>query len=257
MRRQSAHHGLTLLETAISLVLIAALFSVLVPALTSARKHSFREHCQANQGRIGEAWFMYLAEHNNQFPAVPLQPGWFYGGARFSAVTDTVIPDLNRPLTPYLPTFRTNDTHEIVWCCPADRGVTDESGTLGTGRRTAFQSYGTSYRANAALLQPRSRGDHPSNDSAEFRGLNRSEITTAASRLLLGGDPIWFEVAESTNLTAAAWHGQEHSGNLLFLDGSVRFLAVRPRSVPGPIVFDPVMAGSVGVEPSPIADHAH
>jgi prepilin-type processing-associated H-X9-DG protein len=194
---------------------------------------------------------------------VPNLPGWHYGGCRFSAVNDNAFPDSRRPLTPYLPVFRTNDTHEILWCCPADRGIGDATLGVGTGDRTAFRSYGTSYRANSAMLQPYSPApDIVSADNApaerldtqeDLRGMMRSEITTAPSRLVLGGDAVWYEVAESTG-SRADWHREKSAGNLLFLDGSVRFLTVKPKHIVGPVVFDPRMRGSARMDADPAAE---
>jgi prepilin-type processing-associated H-X9-DG protein len=76
----------------------------------------------------------------------------------------------------------------------------------------------------------------------EMRGMRRSEITTSPSRLLLAGDPVWYEVAESTGRTAD-WHNQEGAGNMLFLDGSVQFKRALPRERSGPIVLDPIAQG--------------
>lgn len=249
-QRPSIPHGLTLLEMALSLLLIAVLLSILLPALSSARAGSFRDRCQANQRQIGQGWFLYLQEHDQKFPTVPIQPGWYYGGMRFSAVNDAGFPDFDRPLTRYCQQHRTNNSDEVVWCCPSDRGITASLSGIGTGRRTAFRSYGTSYRANSALLwfQPNNDDDDAPGDlagaEAEPRGMYRSEITTASSRLVLMGDPVWYEVAESTGLHAD-WHGEPNAGNLLFLDGAVRFMTVQPREVVGPILFDPVMHRSV------------
>jgi prepilin-type processing-associated H-X9-DG protein len=38
----------------------------------------------------------------------------------------------------------------------------------------------------------------------------------------------------------AAWHRVPDAGNLLFLDGSVRFVPVEPRPEIGAAVFDPL-----------------
>ena len=113
--------------------------------------------------------------------------------------------------------------------CPADRGITDDSREVGTGRRTAYRAFGTSFRANADLLRPREEG----------HALYRDAITSAPSRLLVMGDPVWYEVHQSTGLSAA-WHGKPEAGNMLFLDGSVRFGSMVPGPGVGPAVLDPL-----------------
>lgn len=267
MRRRPGELGLTLIETAVSMVLISILLAILLPALSSARALSYRENCHENQRRIGQAWHAYLAANNDQFPTVPVQPAWFYGGMRFSVVNENPFPDYSRPLTIYLPPLRSNDSRDVVWCCPGDHGISDPSVPVGTGRRTAFRSYGTSYRANAALLyaipsrQHNHDGEHeyehkhdapqpPVQPEVEPRGLKRHEITTTPSRLVLGGDAVWYEAAERTG-RKADWHNVANGGNLLFLDGSVRFSVVKPRSIIGPVVFDPVMRGGAFIQQEP------
>jgi len=254
------HHrrcGLTLLETVVSLLLITVLLAILLPALSSARVASYGDQCKGNLYHIGQSWQTYLEDHQRQFPFVPVQPGWFYGGMRFSSVDGSAYRDNDRPLTPYLPLPQrsTSNNDEIVCCCPADHGITDPSGGVGTGKRSAFRGFGTSYRANAALLDARLDGI----DGAEqfFRGLKRREITTSPSRLVLMGDPVWYEVAEATGRTAD-WHGRTNAGNILFLDGAVRFMTIKPRTDRNqPLLFDPIMPGgfvpddqSAGIEPA-------
>lgn len=235
----------TLLESIIALALIAVLLSILLPALASARITSHREQCAEHLHDIGVAWQTYLGDHEDVFPHVPVQPGWFYGGMRLSRIDRTAYPDFNRPLTQYLDLFRTTDYASQCVCCPADRGIGDPASGTGTGERTAFESFGTSYRANAAVLDVRAMG--LADDS---RGMKRSEITTAPSRLVLCGDAVWYEVAESTG-RKADWHDFADAGNMLFLDGSVRFMTVRPRGIAGPMVFDPLAPGTRAAASAP------
>ncbi len=276
--RDGQFRGVTLLETVVSLSVIALLLSILVPALSSARVASHREKCQNNQRQIGQAWSAYLEDNDGEFPHVPVQPGWFYGGCRFSSVDEMAFPDFDRPLTSYLALPRTTNFDDVVCCCPADEGITDvDVGTFGTGRRTAFRSFGTSYRLNAALVSwDGAPGNTPGNTPGSASGsaspvvdepishratrsLRRMEITTPASRLVLMGDPIWYELAQSTG-RKADWHGHvkvatasesgtQHrkvpAGNVLFLDGSVKFVTIKPREQKNqPVMFDPIVGGA-------------
>ena len=125
---------------------------------------------------------------------------------------------------------------------PDDHGITDADGEVGTASRTAFRSYGTSYRANGLLLDARLAGL----DETQ-RGIRRGEITTSASRMLLMGDPVWYEQAEQTH-RIASWHGENGKGNILFLNLSVRFMEMTPRPQIGPAVIDPVLYGRVEPE---------
>jgi prepilin-type processing-associated H-X9-DG protein len=246
LRRSNSLLAFTLLETAIALALIALLLSILLPALSSARVNSHRVQCASNLGDIGNAWQDWLAEHHRQFPFVPVQPAWQYGGVRFSRVDGAAFPDYNRPLTQYLHLRTTRNDNELCVCCPADRGITAPAAAAGTGGRRAFDTFGTSYRANAPLLDVRLAG---SLGEDEDRGMKRSEITAFPAALVLCGDPVWYEVAESTG-RSANWHGVTNAGNLLFLDGHVDFKTIRPKEVIRSLQFDPIRPTPSSTSPS-------
>lgn len=226
MGTYAQRRGLTLVEVLISLSAVSVLLAVLIPALSSARVSSRRVLCAGNQRLLGQGWNRYLDTHDGAFPVLYAQPAWRYGGVRFSTVDGSPFLDFTRPLNRFLPVLRPDASAEELYRCPADHGITDETSGIGTGRRTAFRAFGTSYRANTELV-----------DGA--RPLRRQDVTTAHSRLVVMGDPVWFEVHEDTG-RLAAWHGPRNAGNLLFLDGSVRFMTIEPKPVVGPAVFDPV-----------------
>jgi prepilin-type processing-associated H-X9-DG protein len=229
--------GSTLLELVISLAVVSVLLAVLLPALSTARMSSHRALCAGNQRLLGQGWNLYLEANDGCFPVIHDQPGWKYGGVRFSMVDGAPFLDHNLPLNRYLPVHRLRVPAETLYRCPADRGITGETGGVGTGERTAYEAFGTSYRANSALLAPGA-----ADGTRSRRGLPRQAITTAPSRLVVMGDPVWYEVRESTG-RVAVWHGPPDAGNLLFLDGSVRFLPVEPRPQVGAAVFDPLEPG--------------
>ncbi len=232
MGLRTACRAFTLVELAISLAVVGVLMVTLLPALSSARASSRRSYCAGNLRLLGTAWSNFVEANEGRFPVLYTQPAWSYGGVRFSPVDGSPFLDLGRPINRYLPFQRAGGAAESLFQCPCDRGITDESGMRGTGHRSAFVAYGTSYRANSRLTMPR---------GSEV-GLERSAITTAPSRLVVMGDPFWFEAWEGTGLSAA-WHGASNAGNILFLDSSVRFVTMQHKSRPGPIVLDPVDPG--------------
>jgi prepilin-type N-terminal cleavage/methylation domain-containing protein/prepilin-type processing-associated H-X9-DG protein len=230
MKRPGQRSGFTLLELMISLAVVSVLIVILLPVLVSARNTNRRAMCAGNQRLLGQAWAACIDANGGRFPQVYPQPSWHYGGVRFSVVDGSPFLDSDRPLNRYLPVSGTA-AGAALYECPADRGITGEHGEVGTGRRSAFDAFGTSYRANSMLV-----GQGPDG------GLSRESITTAASRLVVMGDPLWYEVYESTG-RRAAWHGVPNAGNMLFLDGSVRFVAITPKPRVGPAVFDPLAPG--------------
>ncbi len=230
MHRQSAF---SLLELLIAMIAIVVLLSVLLPGLSAARDASHRDVCANNQRRIAIGWFGYIEDHNDRLPLVLTTP-WQYGGCRFNVATNEPRLDVDRPLTAYLPMNLADPSQRpSMFFCPADTGIRGTSPEVGTSGRTAFRAYGTSYRANHSLLNARTAGL----DSID-RAISRSEILTSPARLVLMGDATWHETWAETGRTAD-WHGVGES-NLLFMDGSVRYRHVKPRSAgAGPVSFEP------------------
>ncbi|MHC5113583.1 MAG: hypothetical protein ACYTGP_04045 [Planctomycetota bacterium] len=236
MRHRAHRSGVTILELAMSLAAVCLLLAIILPTLAAARQTSAKERCAGHLRSWGAGWGIYLAEHDGWFPYVPVQPGWQYAGVRFSADGGRPYINSGRPLSEFLGTgpWR-GDRASVVsqHCCPADRGITGEAPGFGTGRRTAFRAFGVSYRANECLLD----AQHAGLEGAH-RALHCEEIVTVPSRLVVMGDPIWYEVREGTGRDAD-WHGGGDRGNLLFLDGSVKFMQIRPKTHTGPAVFEP------------------
>lgn len=229
--------GFSLLEAVIALVLIAVLLSVLVPSLNAARSASFREKCVQNQAIIGQAWSAYLVDHNDQFPVIASQPGWQWGGVRFSSITDAPHIDFQRPISAYVGAPSEDATATSVFRCPADRGILSGVSDVGTGDRSAYRSFGTSYRANGFLLsgRPILDGSHE-----KMLPIRKKDLLSAPASLVLTGDAGWYEQRYETG-RQAHWHGPDGKCNLLFLDGSVRPRVVEPMDVPTPLAFEPVL----------------
>ena len=59
------------------------------------------------------------------------------------------------------------------------------------------------------------------------------------------GDPLWYEVREKTGRDAN-WHGDAEKCNLLFLDGTVKYMTVLPKPRVGPAVYEPRVGARVG-----------
>lgn len=228
---------MTLVELIIALTLVAVVLAILLPTLESARVISHRGQCADNLRRVGGLWFKYLNDNNQSFPYIALKPpGWYFGGARFSSVDGSPFPDTDRPLTWYMSNPRGADATRIFQC-PADRGITGDIAYVGTGTRSAFRAFGTSYRANDRLLDvSRTR------DVDTPRAAHLHEVTAPHGRLVLTGSPAWYEVGMQTG-RHAHWHGKPDAGNMLFLDGSVQFVTFHPETRHGPIFYDPFVHG--------------
>lgn len=223
-------------EVLVAIAIAIVLLSVLMPVLAAGRLRARTAACADHQRRIGQGWLDYLDEHE-AFPLIPLQPGWHWGGVRFNSATGRPHLDFSRPINrPLAGDWRAPDG-DVLFRCPLDEGITDPTGALGTGERTAYRAYGTSYRANHLLLNP------PSED-ADGEARVRTPLPLAAvaadhDRLLLMGAPVWFEVLSDTG-RSADWYGRPGWGNVLFLDGSVRLVDIPAALRSGELAVDPV-----------------
>jgi len=239
----------SLIEVGASLVILIVVLAVLLPGLESARLASEKQRCADNLRQIGSGWSLYLGEHEQAFPYLPVQPEWFWGGMRFAPGSGAPFPDANRPLNTYVNIWSSEDGRQprCVFESPADRGIHGETAGIGTGRRTVFEAFGTSYRANPFLFDAKWIEGLES-----ARGLSIAELAPLHRRILLLGSPIWFETYEETGRDAD-WYGDPSRGNLLLLDGSVSFAPVFARSRVGPVLVQPPLrhAGESGPVDSP------
>ena len=232
MNKWCNRQGFTLLELLIALVVVSTLLAILLPTLSKARIASHRDDCANNQRLIYEAWQICLEANNGLFPTVAVEPGWFYGGLRFSSIDGSPFLDFDRPLNRYVPQSSFIRHGEKIFKCPGDTGIHGEVAGVGTGSISAFRAFGTSYRSNALLLRL-----NPDLAESESR-LSISAITTPHSQLVLMGDAVWYELHEETG-RQADWHAVANAANVLFLDGSVKFETIDPRDTSGSIEFDP------------------
>ena len=68
IRAGETRNGFTLIELLVVIAIIALLISILLPALSAARKQGQATKCAANLHHVGQAMSMYLTENNGVFP---------------------------------------------------------------------------------------------------------------------------------------------------------------------------------------------
>lgn len=250
----SRRRGLTMIELILAFAALVILLALLIPSMQRARLSAWRTQSQANLTVLHQSWNAWLEETGGRFPFVPSQPGWRWGGVRHSSVTGRPFLDTERPMSRMFESAAT----AVEWFrCPADAGITGPTPGVGTGNRTCFEAFGTSYRANPALLDARlnvAPGRRVEGADLLARGLSLSEIATPPSRLVLLGEPLWAEVLRGTGLDAA-WYDDADRANLLYLDGHVAYEQISPAGGPGAPVFDPGLRWTVRPEgePAPVA----
>jgi prepilin-type N-terminal cleavage/methylation domain-containing protein len=219
----------SLVEVLVCIAIVAVLVGVLLPLLSQARRASFTMVCANNLRQVGQGWQGYVMDYQ-RFPQHTDAPDWNYGGVLFGAAEPVL--DAARPINRYLTDDHRAGANQVaaLYRCPADRGVF-QRGTAPTqakvsvldGGKNCFETFGTSYRANATLLNSTiGRVD------SLGRPLKLHEIQVSLSRMLLMGDTAWYYATRAKDAPdarlEASWHTKIDSGNMLAVDGSIRFL---------------------------------
>lgn len=225
--------GFSLIEVLISILVIAILVGLLVPALMYARDGARATVCASNLRQIGGAWQLYISTHD-QFPRHGMAPDWHYGGAIFRGPQRQAMLATDRPINHHLTGEEnfTNSKLAMIYRCPTDAGIFTRQSSSRPGlsllpaHGTCFETYGTSYKANPQLVDARPPG------TSRPRPLRMGEVQVSASRLLLLGDPEWYYATRPDTdpdaKLAATWHRTARAGNFAALDGSVRFVRFGP-----------------------------
>jgi prepilin-type N-terminal cleavage/methylation domain-containing protein len=226
--------GLTLIELLVCIAVIAVLLGILLPTLTRARSVANRSLCASNRRQIGIGWALYIQDNNDRLPRSEELPTWKYGGVEFIGPARLPILAQSRPINAYMDEA-VDEASQVsrLFQCPADVGVfprgSTQAGRPGASildNGTCFNTFGNSYRANELLLDASLL-----RNVAVPRPLRLSEITNAHSRVLLTGDPAWFYATrvprDQQAANEASWHNQPDAGNMLAVDGSVRFMDFR------------------------------
>lgn len=238
VKPQYRRPGFSLLELLICLFVVAVLLGVLLPTLSGARAAGYRSVCATNQRQLGIAFVLYLQDNKETLPQYAGEPemsDWKYGGAAIAgaagAAPTTTVLDVSRPINRYVDNVREASPELVMlFSCPADRGVfarAADSATRGAAsvleRGTCFREFGTSFRANAMLLDSTIAGI-----DEHARPLKLSDIATNHSRLLLLGDTAWYyatrDAGKPDTAFEASWHQKQDAGNMLAIDGSTRFV---------------------------------
>jgi prepilin-type N-terminal cleavage/methylation domain-containing protein len=226
--------GFTLVEALVVVSVVAVLLALLVPTLLRARDMGFRAVCANNLRQQNMAWQSYLQDNKDIFPVANDHSEWAYGGVNHIGPDRVPVLASDRPINEHLATQVNTDVatdFALLFRCPGDTGVSPRGGPMRRGvGPTLFAQRGNSYRANRALFDSTAAGI-----DALRRPLAMHEVQTDTSRLLLMGDAGWFFATRARGTAEgsleASWHGRRDAGNLLAVDGSLRFVdfAAQPR----------------------------
>jgi prepilin-type N-terminal cleavage/methylation domain-containing protein/prepilin-type processing-associated H-X9-DG protein len=220
--------GFTLIELLVVIAVISLLMAMLLPALDAARRLARRTVCQSNLRQIAFGWELYLDGNDGTFcQRVNINHdfgGWkgVSGYASYRELNQYVRLDPNIPTEHGAKLFR----------CPADTGGIPGMPDV----QSVYWYFGNSYQTNWLLIGQSSLGYVPTDyvvlrDAINKRldGLNRMDVTTNPSVLLLVGDNNWIDEWLPIPMSPHGqdWHGKLRYFNMAFLDCHVDFIRIR------------------------------
>lgn len=262
--------ALTALELLATTCALAALASLMGAAAHKARNATRTADCLSNLHQIGLALHAYANEDPRE-QAIPMhmnmvQPvdywlwrtaNWYAWGGQaatlpFLTSTSTGagywLSDAPPPDGPYTahPEYAT-DRRPLngylapdaldVFHCPQDTGYPlgphVDDVPLANANRACWDTYGNSYRANMACYANTGAGNLSAGNFAFGPWGHRLSTLTNQSRLILLGDPLWFNQLGDPNSidpNSTGWHGIALSDNLLYCDGSARLTSTTGRA---------------------------
>ncbi|UYV12962.1 MAG: prepilin-type N-terminal cleavage/methylation domain-containing protein [Phycisphaera sp.] len=248
--------GFSILELLITMGIVAILLGLLLPSLRYVRYAANGAVCATNLRQIGIGWRQYIDDHQ----AMPFRADadWKYGGASFLGAERRAVLSSDRPLNSCIMTESEQDSDGLatLFRSPMDRGYrwTEASGKPVTQevfpQPTVFERFGTSYRANPLLLDERR-----TRPTAMPGPMAEHEIEVMPSRMLLVAVPQWQIAVDREWRVEASWHPEPNTGNVLFLDGSVRHvnftdgLGTEFQYVPRPVEGHPLIIGTPALPP--------
>lgn len=156
------HGGFTLIEMLVVIMIIGLLGSILLPALSSARKKVQRTVCASHMNEIGKAVALYLNEYNNRLPNV-----WY----KASSPNQGEMTDGTGQWWVQLNEAIIKDSR--IFSCPSAPSLgnpADDTGLNDDGH--GFDRNRIDYGYNDRFLRDQSTRDVTSGTYIKFRGLS-------------------------------------------------------------------------------------
>ncbi|MBU0617018.1 MAG: prepilin-type N-terminal cleavage/methylation domain-containing protein [Planctomycetes bacterium] len=238
--------GFTLIELLVVVAIIALLISILLPSLARARKQAKRSVCASNLHQIGLAMPAYLQDNDDWYPACSDNPAdfnevdedddpvvynmvWQWGGEQGRGWANR--PVHKRVMYPYV--------HPEFFLCPEDhvplRWYEDNPPADPNQEfETIHEGTGTSYPLNGYNFG--GFGAYREKSFGRLGVLGRKGTHVTNLKCVVTGDAVMDEYFGDIDPgylpnpgAGYRWHDDnEPWANLLFVDGSVRFIRMVP-----------------------------
>lgn len=203
----------TLVELLVVIGIIAVLMSVLLPALTRARRAAIAVQCASNLHQIGTAFQSYLADSHGMIfwrnrDAADYGMDWYTYGGRETGNLDTGQDGIFNNATTPRPLNKYLANRYDLFHCPADTEGMPWSTPVG---HTSWDTVGNSYNFNS---NGQGLADWPDPDGG-LAGVPCNRIKESSRTIAF---------YDASACYGGYWHGKDKA-NFCMMDGHVEFIA--------------------------------
>jgi prepilin-type N-terminal cleavage/methylation domain-containing protein/prepilin-type processing-associated H-X9-DG protein len=218
--------GFTLIELLVVIAIIAILISILLPALSAARKQSQATRCSANLHHVGQAMAGYLGENNGVYPPAYVYP--YDGGTNYD-LTRQEEQGSTDPTYGYLHwswyLYGTGETGQAAFSCPSipnggaprtnpgaqrpdwEGDQVDQHGQNTPNDFQDRQAPRVAYAGNAAIFPRNKFTSSMSGGQRVNRCVNEKEFPSGSTILLAEISKNWKAAAENQG---SGWKSKSH-----------------------------------------------